>query len=201
MITTTLLGIIGTAAFAFSGYLVGYRKRLDMLGVIIVALLPAIGGGLVRDVVIGRTPQVFTEYINLIVVAITLLVSWLLHLERRDKKILHNLFIITDSIGLVAFSLTGAQVGLLFDLNLFGVASLAFVTAVGGGIMRDILVNDMPVVLQKDFYGTVAILLAVAVFILGQLDWLNNFTLNVLFITGLSSRLLAHYLSINLPKF
>ncbi len=201
MITTTLLGIIGTAAFAFSGYLVGYRKRLDMLGVIIVALLPAIGGGLVRDVVIGRTPQVFTEYINLIVVAITLLVSWLLHLERRDKKILHNLFIITDSIGLVAFSLTGAQVGLLFDLNLFGVASLAFVTAVGGGIMRDILVNDMPVVLQKDFYGTVAILLAVAVFILGQLDWLNNFTLNILFITGLSSRLLAHYLSINLPKF
>ncbi len=201
MITTTILGVIGTAAFAFSGYLVGFRKRLDILGVIIVSLLPAIGGGLVRDVIVGRTPVVFTETINLFVVAITLILSWLFHLERQNRKILYNLFIITDSIGLVAFSLTGAQIGLLFGLNFFGIASLAFVTAVGGGIMRDILVNDMPIVLQKDFYGTVAILLALAVMLLDQFHWLNDFTLNILFISGLSGRLAAHYFAFNLPKF
>ncbi len=201
MTATTLLGIIGTAAFAFSGYLVGFRKRLDILGVLIVSLLPAIGGGLVRDVIIGRIPVVFTENTNLIVIAVTLLASWLFHLERKNKKILQHLFIITDSIGLVAFSLTGAQVGMLFNLNFFGVITLAFVTAVGGGIMRDILVNDMPIILKKDIYGSIAILLALALIFLDYFGWVNAFTLNLLFVSGLILRLFAHYTAFNLPRF
>ena len=80
MNTTDIINIIGTAAFAISGYLVGFRKRLDILGVVIVALLTAVGGGMIRDVLVGQIPQVFTHNTALIVIFITLFTAWLLRL-------------------------------------------------------------------------------------------------------------------------
>ena len=133
MTATDIIHIIGTIAFTLSGYLVGVRKRLDILGIWICALLTAIGGGLLRDVVVGRTPVVFVEYSGLLVVLLTLLVAWLFKVQNNQRRVLSAIFVWADSLGLVAFTITGAQIGLQYHLNLFGVVMLGFMTAVGGG--------------------------------------------------------------------
>ena len=201
MTPTDLINIIGTAAFAFSGYLVGYEKRLDMMGVAIAALLTAVGGGMMRDALVSRIPQVFQHTGALVVVFATLAVSWLLHLERRRKAVLTAAFITADAVGLAAFSITGAQVGLAMRLNLFGVVVLAFVTAVGGGMARDILVNQMPMILKTDLYGTVAIAIAALLYLFDKIGWNNAYTLNLLFAGGCLLRLAAYHLHWQLPGF
>ncbi len=82
MTATDFIQIIGTAAFAISGYLVGYNKRLDVLGVVITALLTAVGGGMIRDGLVGRIPQVFLQTDALIVVFATLAIAWLIRVQR-----------------------------------------------------------------------------------------------------------------------
>ena len=191
---------IGTIAFAFSGYLVGVKKHLDILGVLIVALLTAIGGGILRDILVHRVPLVFYDYTNIVIIAITLFVSWIAGLHRRESQTFYKLFIVADSLGLVAFSLTGAQVGLMYHLNAFGVVVLGFVTAVGGGVVRDMMVNDIPFILDQDFYGTVSILVAGGLFLLDQVVCVNFLSLQLLFVAGLAVRLLAHWRAMTLPK-
>lgn len=201
MTSTDILSIIGTAAFAISGYLVGFRKRLDVLGVVIVALLTAVGGGVIRDMLVGQIPRVFWENTALVVIFITLLGSWLLDLQHQHRRALATWFIVADAIGLAAFSITGAQVGLALGLNAFGVVTLGFVTAVGGGIVRDMLVNDVPIILRRDFYGSIAILIGLLLYALAHLGWVNAYSLNILFASGLACRLLVHRYGLGLPGF
>ena len=194
MTTTDFIQIIGTAAFAISGYLVGYNKRLDVLGVVITALLTAVGGGMIRDGLVGRIPQVFLQTDALIVVFATLAIAWLVRVQRYRSTYLAAAFIIADAVGLAAFSITGAQIGMALQLNLFGVISLAFVTA-------DILVNDVPMILRTDLYGSVAILIGGLIYLFGRLGWINIFTLNLLFAGGLLFRLTAYRFHWQLPGF
>ncbi|WP_107688120.1 trimeric intracellular cation channel family protein [Neisseria wadsworthii] len=201
MTTTEIIHIIGTAAFALSGYLVGVRKRLDMLGVLILALLTAVGGGIMRDAIIGRIPLVFTRNTAWVVIGITLLLAWLFKLQKSRKRELAAVFVWADSLGLVAFTITGAQLGLSLDLNIFGVVMLGFITAVGGGIVRDMLVNDIPMILRKDFYGTVAVIISLAMYFLNMLNWINPLALNLLLVAGYALRLWAHKVSWALPRF
>ncbi|EGZ48591.1 MULTISPECIES: trimeric intracellular cation channel family protein [Neisseria] len=201
MTTTEIIHIIGTAAFALSGYLVGVRKRLDMLGVLILALLTAVGGGIMRDAIIGRIPLVFTQNTAWVVIGITLLLAWLFKLQKSRKRELAAVFVWADSLGLVAFTITGAQLGLSLDLNIFGVVMLGFITAVGGGIVRDMLVNDIPMILRKDFYGTVAVIISLAMYFLNMLGWINPLVLNVLLVAGYALRLWAHRVAWTLPRF
>ncbi|WP_239324691.1 trimeric intracellular cation channel family protein [Snodgrassella gandavensis] len=196
-----LINIIGTVAFAVSGYLVGFRKRLDILGVVIVALLTAVGGGMMRDALIGHIPMIFKSNTALWTIFITLLLSWGLHLQYQRHRALAIWFVVADALGLAAFSLTGAQVGLALELNWFGVVTLAFVTAVGGGILRDILVNEVPIILRSDIYGTIAILLGLLLCLLDHWKMVTPLTINLLFISGVLSRLLAYHYNITLPGF
>ncbi|KAF0814238.1 hypothetical protein IGB42_01137 [Andreprevotia sp. IGB-42] len=194
------LYLIGTAAFTVSGYLIGARKQFDLLGVIILALLTAIGGGMIRDVLVGRTPRIFLDAEPLYTIFGTLALVWLIKLHQRNKGLLLKLFIVADSIGLVAFSIAGAQVGIDARLNLFGVAFLGFVTAVGGGLVRDMMVNDVPFILHEDFYGTVAILVAIILFLLYGWGYAGPLVDWPLFAFGLALRLIAHWREIRLPR-
>ncbi|WP_252346065.1 MULTISPECIES: trimeric intracellular cation channel family protein [unclassified Paludibacterium] len=194
------ISAIGTVAFAFSGYLVGVKKRLDLLGILIVALLTGIGGGIIRDVLVHRVPVVFYDYTNVVIISITLLLSWMTGLHKRESQTFYRAFIVADSLGLVAFSITGAQVGLMYDLNAFGVVLLGFITAVGGGVVRDMMVNDIPFILHEDFYGTVSILVAGGLYVLDQLVYVNYLSLQLLFAIGLAIRLIGHWGDMTLPK-
>lgn len=194
------LYLIGTASFTISGYLIGARKHFDLLGVMILALLTAIGGGMIRDVLVARMPRIFIDDSPLYIIFATLALAWLIKLHRRNSGMLYKLFIVADSVGLVAFSLAGAQVGISLDLNVFGVSMLAFVTAVGGGLVRDMMVNDVPFILHEDFYGTVSILVAIIWYVLTHLGVNGAPAMWWLFLCGLMLRLVAHSRELRLPK-
>ncbi|WP_348944706.1 trimeric intracellular cation channel family protein [Chitinibacter sp. FCG-7] len=196
----TWLYLIGTASFTISGYLIGAKKRFDVLGVVILALLTAIGGGMIRDVLVMQIPRVFIDNGPFLTIFTTLALAWLIKLHQRNQGMLRKLFIVADSIGLVAFSIAGAQMAMLMDLNLFGVCVLAFVTAVGGGLVRDMMVNDVPFILHEDFYGTVAIVVAMLFYFARQLGLNSALWVWVLFGIGLTLRLVAHWRDLSLPK-
>jgi uncharacterized membrane protein YeiH len=194
------LYLIGTASFTISGYLIGAQKRFDVLGIVILALLTAIGGGMIRDVLLNHIPRVFIDNSPFVTIFSTLLLAWTIKLQQKNKGMLRKLFIVADSIGLVAFSIAGAHIAVQIGLNLFGVCVLAFVTAVGGGLVRDMMVNDVPFILHEDFYGTVAILVAI-LFYCGSLLGLSSAPwIWGLFVLGLALRLLAHWHDLSLPK-
>jgi len=192
---------LGLASFAVSGYLMGVRKGLDLLGILIAAFLTALGGGVIRDVIVGRMPVAFTETAVLLYVTAAVAVAYLFRLHAKKRPERFAIFILMDSMGLVAFALTGALVGIESGFNIFGVMLLAFVTAVGGGMIRDIMVNEVPMVLTSDFYGTIALLIAVSVFLCDRLGGcLGNFTLIIIAAAALALRLIAYKRGWRLPK-
>ncbi|MGQ5523363.1 trimeric intracellular cation channel family protein [Chitinimonas sp. PSY-7] len=193
------LFLVGTAAFSVSGYLVGVKKRFDLLGVLIVAILTAIGGGVVRDVLLNRVPIVFQDASPVSTIIATLALAWIFSLHKSWNAHMHRVFVLADSIGLIAFSLAGAQVGIDYGLNLFGVLCVGFITAVGGGVLRDMLVNDVPFILDRDFYGTVAILMAALLYTTQIFGHTGNQVLWGLFTLGLAIRLIAHTRDFRLP--
>lgn len=194
------LYLIGTISFSISGYLIGARKQFDLLGISILALLTAIGGGLIRDALVGRLPAIFIDAGPVAACFTTLAFAWLIKLHRHSQLFLRRAFIIADSIGLVAFSIAGAQLGLSLELNLFGVAFLGFITAVGGGLVRDMMVNEVPFILHRDFYGTVSIVVATLLFAAHQFGASGGITHWALFLFGLALRLIAHSRDMNLPR-
>ena len=191
---------IGLVTFAVSGFLMGVRKGLDLLGIVIAAFLTALGGGVIRDVILGRMPIAFTESTVLLFVVAGIVLALLLKLHTKEQPERFAIFIVMDSIGLVAFAITGALVGIEAEFNLFGVMLLAFMTAVGGGMLRDMMVNEVPIVLTSDFYGTIALLIALLIYLCSLIGCLGTFTLMSIAAGTLFLRLLAYYKKWQLPK-
>jgi uncharacterized membrane protein YeiH len=184
---------IGIIAFAMSGFFIATRNKLDFLGVLISVFLTALGGGIIRDVIVGKTPYTFSHNTPaLIIVAVMIL---LVVFKFHKKESIENkvFFILSDSIGLISFSITGALIALEHDLNLTGVLALSFITAVGGGIMRDVIINEIPFVLKTGFYGTIALLIGLIIYFLNSFDLMNIVSLFILFISGIILRLIAYY--------
>lgn len=193
--------LIGSIAFAISGFLAGVRKHLDAMGIFIVSMLTANGGGALRDVLINRVPLVLQDMTPFLLTVGVILGGWLLGLHRRAGLEQHRLFVLCDAIGLVAFAVTGTMAGLAAGLPLFGVTVLAFLTAAGGGMLRDVLIGEVPSILKSDFYGTVAILVALALCTLAQLGLLNDASIAVVLVVALCLRLLAYAKGWQLPRF
>lgn len=201
MIVFDIASYIGGIAFALSGFYVGIKKNLDLMGVFIVAMLTANGGGVVRDALIDRVPGTLIHPEVFYPVIAVLALAALLKLHRRPAVERFRLFQICDSLGLAAFSITGTLAGIEAGLSVFGVMTLAFITAAGGGIIRDILVNEIPSILSSDFYGTISILQAAILFTLHGLDYMNNYTVSAVFAGALGLRVLALHQGWRLPRF
>jgi uncharacterized membrane protein YeiH len=189
----------GSIAFALSGFMMGARKQLDVMGAFILAFLAANGGGVVRDLLVGRTPAIMGGVLPFWLAAGTMALAMAFRLPGRPYLERNRIFIVSDAVGLVAFGITGALIGIESDLHFFGVVTLSFLTASGGGIVRDMLVNEVPLVLRGDFYGSVALLLGVAVFLLHRAGLLNPATLSLVFVSGLVLRLVAYRRGWSLP--
>lgn len=194
-----LADIIGVICFALSGFLISIYHKLDILGVFISSFLTALGGGMIRDIFANKTPFVFTHTLPVLLVIITVFISLLLKLHKKTNIEGKSAFIISDAIGLVSFSITGSIVAIQSDFNFLGVLILAFLTAVGGGTIRDILINRVPSILVSEFYATVTLIIASIVYILNLLDLNNIFTLTLVFIFGVALRLVAYYKKWHLP--
>ncbi len=190
---------IGTVAFAMSGFFVAVRSRLDFLGTLISVFLTAFGGGIIRDVIVDRTPFAFSYDMPAIIVTIMMFVLILFKFHKRQNVENKAFFILSDSIGLVSFSITGALIALESGLNFTGVLALAFMTAVGGGITRDIIINEVPFVFKAGFYGTVALIIGAILFMLNVFDLVDFYTTVTVFVFGVTLRLVAHYKKWSVP--
>lgn len=184
---------IGIMAFSMSGFFVAVRNKLDFLGVLISVFLTAFGGGILRDVTVHKTPYTFTHTTPVVLMIIVILLLVILKFHNKSSIENKPLFILSDSIGLISFSITGALVGLEHNLNVTGVLALSFVTAVGGGIIRDVIINEIPFVLKTGFYGTVALIIGAVLYVLDSYEMVDIYSLSTVFVLGVILRMVAYY--------
>jgi uncharacterized membrane protein YeiH len=159
-----LLDIIGTMAFALSGALTAMNKRLDPFGILIIAFVTAVGGGTLRDVLIGRTPVGWMLNLNYVYVIFIGYILAILFRKRFDK--LRKSLFLFDTIGLGVFTLIGLEKGISIGLHPIICTALGTMTACFGGVIRDILCNEIPVIFRKEIYATICILGGIVFFML-----------------------------------
>jgi uncharacterized membrane protein YeiH len=155
------LDLVGTFAFALSGALVAARKRMDIFGVIVLALAAGLGGGIVRDVLIGATPpRAITHWSYLTTAVAAGLVGFAVPavVARARRTVL-----IVDAAGLGAFAVAGTAKALEHGVPEVGAVVIGVITAVGGGVARDLLAGDVPVILYSEIYATPALLASLVV--------------------------------------
>ena len=193
----SFLEIIGTIAFSLSGAAVGIRKKMDILGVAALAVITAVGGGIIRDIIIGVVPP--TAFCDPVYAIIAIAVAVIAFLPFISKKIdlNHFIWVLADSIGLGAFTVIGVSTGFAFD-NLFLQVFLGVITGVGGGVIRDICSNEIPMIFVKHFYACPSIIGAVVCAVLNRFD--STLAMVSGFIIVLVLRLLAAKYRWHLPK-
>ena len=199
---------LGTAAFAVSGAMVAIDKGMDLFGVIFLAMVTALGGGTLRDVLIGHfPPRMFTNYQYLTLAVVCALVVFLLADVFKERYVksehgierVNNVF---DAIGLGVFAVSGARIGMEagFMDNAFLVTFLGMTTAVGGGMIRDVLLKEIPFVLNKRVYAVAAIAGALTYWVI-EVVFLNPVLAYALgWLVVVTLRMLATIYKWNLPK-
>jgi len=192
--------IIGILSFSLSGFFIAVSSKLDILGVFIASFLTALGGGVIRDVLVGRELYAFSNNLASILVISVVIIAILFKLQRFANIEKNTFFMVADTLGLVSFAISGALVGVEAEFNFFGVILLSLITAVGGGVLRDMLINKIPMILVSEFYGTVAIFVGVLIYTLGIIEMLNFLTIMNVFFLGVGLRFFAFYKDWHLPK-
>ena len=165
-----LLVWVGTLTFAATGALIALRKGFDLIGVLVLASTTAIGGGSIRDVIVGVLPPTnFTDETLLWMVAVTALgVSFLPHRFREESRLLYVL----DTVGLAIFAALGAERGVEYGLGMWGTVFAGAVSGVGGGVLRDVLAGKVPGIFYRsgDFYASAAAMGALTYYFVSYLD-------------------------------
>lgn len=150
-----LLDLSGTFAFALSGAMAGIKRRADIFGVLVLSFAAANAGGIIRDVLIGAVPPAGISdlrYIGVSLVAGFAAFFWHTWIEK-----FHNAVQVVDAAGLAFFAVSGAQKALAFHLSPVMAALLGMLTAIGGGIVRDLVLNEIPGVLRREVYAVAAL--------------------------------------------
>lgn len=150
-----LLDLLGVAVFAVSGALAAARKSMDLLGVVILAALTAIGGGTVRDVLLDRHPIFWISDSVYLVVILVAALATLLYVRWRPPP--GNLLLLADAAGLALFTMAGAQIAEERGLSPIIIVLMGTITGAAGGVLRDILSAEIPLILRRDIYATAAI--------------------------------------------
>jgi len=156
---TFLLEMTGTVAFAFAGALVAIDNDLDWFGILCMAGITACGGGMTRDIILGNTPpMMFRNPVYITVAIITGLLTVFIYnrfIQSRFKDKILDMISILDALGLAIFTIVGMDLAMqLGHIRAFLVCALGVLTAVGGGLLRDIMVNVKPLILTKEVYAT-----------------------------------------------
>jgi len=193
------LDLVGVAVFAVSGVLAARTRGLDLLGVIVIAAITAIGGGTLRDLLLNRHPIFWitdAQYLTVIVAAALLTVAYV---GLRPPP--RNALLVADAVGLALFTLSGAQVAEMAKCPPIIVVLMGTMTGVAGGVLRDVVTAQVPLILRRDIYATAAIA-GVVLYLLLQAFGLER---SWAFMAGMAVvaavRLLAIWWGLQLPIF
>jgi len=156
MTTLEVLDIAGTFVFAVAGAFRATRHHLDLLGIMVLAVATGVGGGMIRDMLLGDTPVAAIQ--SELYLGVCILGGLVVFLASDRVATQWNRVMIMDAIGLGVFAAIGAAKGLAFGLGPIGVMIMAALTATGGGVVRDMLVREVPAVIRHDFYATAALI-------------------------------------------
>ncbi len=197
--TTEIIEVLGTVAFAVSGTFAAVQKRLDPFGVLIIAFVTSIGGGTVRDMLLGDTPVAWMRDVNYcLLILVTSLLTLLF--KQHVKKFKITLFLF-DSLGLGLFTLVGVQKGINFGLSPGICIALGTITGCFGGVIRDTLLNTIPLIFRKEIYATACIVGGMLYFLLLKFN-LNTDVATVVVISFITAlRIIVVKYKLALPKF
>jgi uncharacterized membrane protein YeiH len=193
-----LMDLLGTVAFAISGVLVAMDKRLDLFGVFIIAFVTAIGGGTLRDLLIGNTPVAWMLESTYI---ITIIGTVILAIVLREKlRYLRKSLFLFDTLGIGLYTMVGIEKGLNANLLPVMCIILGTITASFGGVIRDILCNEIPVIFRKEIYATACVLGGLSYFLLRKLPLDDEYVYLASILIVIGIRLVAVKYKIALPS-
>lgn len=195
----TVIYLIAIVAEAMSGALAAGRRSMDIFGVAVIAFVTALGGGTIRDLILGHFPIGWTqhpEYIYLVIGA-----GLLTTLVARHMGRLKRIFLALDAMGLVAFSLIGCSVALEMGYPTVVVIMAGMITGICGGILRDVLCAQVPVVFQRELYASVSLAVCALFLVLRALGVDTDLNTTISFAAGLLLRGLAIHYHWRLPTF
>lgn len=192
-----LIDILGTIAFAISGVLSALNKRLDPFGILIIAFVAAVGGGTLRDILID-VPVAWMRNLTFVYV-IFFSTIFAVIFRKRLNYIRRSLFLF-DTIGIALYTIVGVEKGIAAGFHPIICVALGTMTACFGGVIRDILCNEIPIIFRKEIYATACILGAIAYFLLHYSPITENFIVIISGSIVIVVRLLAVYYKLSLPS-
>lgn len=194
-----LFDLAGVFVFAISGALSAGRKGLDLLGVMVISVVTAIGGGTLRDILLGRHPIFWIadpDYLYVIIAAALFTIFYV-----RMRKPPGNALLIADALGLAFFTLTGTQIAESANLQPIIIVIMGTMTGVAGGVIRDVLSAEVPLILRRDIYATAAISGSLIYLILKYIGVQGDIAFSTGLIIVVILRLLAIIKGLRLPVF
>ncbi len=194
------LDLFGVAVFAITGALMAGRKSMDLFGVMVIAIITALGGGTLRDVILNNYPVVWIRndlYILVAVLAAIGTVVWV----RLTRPIHETGLLVADALGLAVFTVIGTQVAMQQGVPVSAAVIMGVMTGVAGGVMRDIICNEIPLIFHKEIYATACIAGSVTYILLHQLNLPANQDVKLAIAVVLIIRLAAIRWHLGLPRF
>lgn len=192
------LDMLGTVVFAFTGLLAASRKQLDLFGALVIAMVTAVGGGTLRDLILDQPVFWVKDPIYIYVVTIAAI---FLFYYARFKTVPMRYLLFLDAIGLAAFTAIGAHKAILLDLDDVIIVMTAVMTGVVGGVIRDVLVGEVPLIFRKEIYATAAFagasLMLVSLYLGLSMEW----SMFIAMMTTFLMRWLAILYNFSLPVF
>ena len=193
-----IIDILGTIAFAISGVLVALNKRMDAFGILIIAFVTAVGGGTLRDILLGETPVGWMKDMTFIYVVI---LSTIFAVAFRSKiDYLRKSLLLFDTIGIGLYTVVGIEKGISADLHPIICVFLGTMSACFGGVIRDILCNEIPVIFRKEVYATACILGGATYFLIIKLPIASDFVFVIAGAVVITIRLIAVKFKVSLPN-
>jgi len=192
------LDLFGTAIFAITGSLKAFKHQLDLLGVLVLGLTTGIGGGTIREILLDHNPPFLLKDSNYFYIAMG--ASFLTFIFRKKIMPRENWFLIFDAIGLGVFVAIGSLAAFQAGLGVIGISFSGVLTAVGGGVLRDIFVREVPLIFQREVYATAAIVGTFMFQILLQFNFNLIFAMTISAVSTIIIRLIAIHFNLNLPR-
>lgn len=194
-----ILDLFGTMAFAVTGAFKAIEHKSDIVGIIILSTITGVAGGVIRDIIFGKFPP--TVVINPLYLIVTVVTGIVIFILYPSIKRHWNLFLKFDAVGLGVFTIIGASIAYnIFGLNFLTMAFAGVLTAVGGGILRDVFVNEVPLVFVKELYASTSFIGVIILFVMLVMG-INLYSATILSILAVTSiRLLAMKYNWNLPR-